>query len=178
MDELEAPLPLGASTPKKAKLDNHYDFLSESEEDDDSSLLFLSSGPGESGTSKDLTDSILFISATTDVSGDAASINTTLVAIEENQSQQAAVLEKVCCEQKCVQNFSFNEYTKATEHFKSKTNAEQRQFLLDSILLSQLQHQHKNLCCMESLYAGKHLHCYLILLKEGLIELSSLMGQK
>lgn len=136
--------PLGASTPKKAKLDDtDYVFLSDSDGDD--SLLFLSSGPEELGGIPSGTDSVLFISTTTDTTDDA-SMNTTLIPPSESedddddvskQAMESAVLEKMCCDEKCMQNFSFKEYKMATEHFKSKTNSEQRQFLLDSIILSQ-----------------------------------------
>ena len=94
--------------PKKAKLDSDYVFIIDSEED--GSLLFLSSGPGEpSGTSNDLSDSILFLSTLNDAN---TSMNSTLIPSSESedgkasqQRMEAAALVKVCCDEKCILNF-------------------------------------------------------------------------
>ena len=158
MDEYQDVEPLCASTPKKAKCDGiaeSYFFISDSDDTgtqtiagtEESELLFLD--PEEDTDSRFVFDStgvssILFLSEEASVSGeneqqsckDSLQDCCSFSLDTEASLPKESTLGKECCTGKCLQNFSVKEFNSATEHFQSKTPAEQRQFLHDSIIFS------------------------------------------
>ena len=128
--------PLCASTPKKAKLDDtSYLFIDEdtSAVTTDSELLF----PSEAEDNIYIQDSIasgsslLFLDDTVD-----DTVNDTVTSLDINNEREVSEGKKECCKENCLHSFSVEEFDAATKHFKEKSAAEQRQFLLDSLIFS------------------------------------------
>lgn len=148
---MDLPLqPLGASTPKKARLDQgqsseqEYIFISDSgsmNSTEDSELLFINSDEEMSTVVDEYSknSSLLFISTTSDAEAEASdtSVSTTLSESKEASSSKETpsfILSQQCCDRNCLQEFSIKEFNSTKERFNSKTPAEQRQFLADSLL--------------------------------------------
>lgn len=157
--------PVRASTPKRAKLDTSMAMGGHSGDESDI-LSVDSKDQSESGSSYYLptasTEEYLFVSDDSDNEAESCvfdicqnevsrgsesilfldSTNTTgetVVSSDEISDSECyfkPCSKKECCIKKCLEGFSIKEFNSTTQHFKSKTSTEQRQFLLDSLVLT------------------------------------------
>ena len=77
-------------------------------------------------------ESIIFLDST-DCTNDSVSEG---VSDAECVSKPCSKKVAECCNNKCLESFSVKEFKSATQHFQSKSNLEQRQYLLDNIILT------------------------------------------
>lgn len=154
--------PVRASTPKRTKLDETVIIDS----GDDSELLFITSEDENDSRFLDTTNneevlclssdsseddsrfiydssqhelskgsgSILFLDSTDGMND--TKISSDDVSDTECVSKPCSKKVVECCKNKCLESFSIKEFNSATKHFQSKSTIEQRQYLLDSIILT------------------------------------------
>lgn len=134
--------PLLTSTPKKIRADGSSSYLFVSDDEDfvtsaDSQFHCL----GVSGDSNNLEPLFITSDGDSTIFFDSKESESTIFMSDDDThidstDEEALAASKLCCKENCLQNFSLKEFNGATEHFKSKSSRDQRQFLLDSLILS------------------------------------------